>query len=210
MKKDRLLWITTIVCFLPIILSLALYDKLPEEIAIHFNGAGVADNYAPKAVAVFGLPFLMAAINIFTHLTINNDPKKMNAASALMYMAKWSVPVMSVILMPVTLFIALGYEIPIEIIGPAIVGVVIVAFGNYLPKCKQNYTVGIKVPWTLNSEENWNKTHHMAGYLWILGGLAMIIGSCLRIRAFQFDLIILLFITIIPFFYSYLLYKKGI
>lgn len=210
MKKDKLLWITTIVCFLPIILSIVLYDKLPEEIAIHFNDAGVADNYAPKAVAAFGLPFLMAVINIFTHFTINNDPKKMNTASALLYMAKWSVPVLTVIIMPVTLFIALGYEIPVEIIVPAIVGVVIVAFGNYLPKCKQNYTVGIKLPWTLNSEENWNKTHHIAGYLWILGGFIMIIGSCLRIRAFQFTLIILLIITIIPSFYSYLLYKKGI
>jgi len=210
MKKDRLLWITTIVCFLPIILSLVLYDKLPEEIAIHFNEAGVADNYAPKAIAAFGLPFLMAAINMFTHFTINNDPKKMNAASALMYMAKWSVPVLSVILMPVTLFIALGYEIPVEIIVPAIVGVVIVAFGNYLPKCKQNYTVGIKLPWTLNSEDNWNKTHHMAGYLWILGGIIMIIGSCLRIRSVQFTLIIILIITIIPFGYSYWLYKKGV
>jgi len=210
MKKDRLLWITTIVCFLPIILSLVLYDKLPEEIAIHFNETGAADNYAPKAVAAFGLPFLMAAINIFTHVTINNDPKKMNAASALVYMAKWSVPVLTVILMPVTLFIALGYEIPVEIIVPAIVGVVIVAFGNYLPKCKQNYTVGIKLPWTLNSEENWKKTHHMAGYLWILGGIIMIIGSCLRIRALQFTLIIILIITLIPFCYSYWLYKKGV
>jgi len=210
MKKDKLLWITTIVCFLPIILSLVLYDKLPKEIAIHFNEAGVADNYAPKAVAAFGLPFLMAAINIFTHFIMNNDPKKMNAAPALMYMAKWSVPVLSVILMPITLFISLGYEIPVEIIVPAIVGVVIVAFGNYLPKCKQNYTVGIKLPWTLSSEVNWNKTHHMAGYLWILGGIFMIIGSCIRISGIPLTLIIILIITIIPFFYSYWLYKKGV
>jgi len=152
----------------------------------------------------------MAAINIFTHFTINNDPKKMNAASALMYMAKWSIPIMSVILMPVTLFIALGYKIPIEIIVPGIVGIIIVAFGNYLPKCKQNFTVGIKLPWTLNSEENWNKTHHMAGYLWILGGFFMIIGSCMRMPGIPLTLIIILIITIIPFCYSYWLYKKGV
>jgi uncharacterized membrane protein len=192
------------------ILSFVLYDKLPAEIAIHFDDAGVADNYAPKALAAFGLPVLMAIINIFAHFTINNDPKKMNAALALKYLGKWAVPVASVILIPVTLFIALGYKIPIEIIVPAIVGVIIVAGGNYLPKCKQNYTVGIKLPWTLNSEVNWNKTHHLAGYLWILGGISMIIGSCIRMVSIPLTLIIVLVITVVPFFYSYLLYKKGV
>lgn len=210
MKKDKFLWITTIICFLPLILSVVLYDKLPAKVAIHFNYAGVADSYVPKAVAAFGMPVLMAMINIFTHIKIDSDPKKMNSPSALKYLAKWSVPIVSVILQPVTLFIALGYKIPVSIITVAIVGVIIVASGNYLPKCKQNYTVGIKLPWTLNSEENWNKTHHVAGYLWILGGIFMIIGSCMQVQGIQFSLIIVLVIIIVPCCYSYWLYKKGL
>lgn len=210
MKKNKLLFITTVICILPIILSFVLYDKLPAEVAIHFNDAGVADNYVPKAVAAFGLPVLMAVFNIFTHITINNDPKKMNASSALKYMGKWAVPIISVILMPVTLFIALGYKIPIVVISQGIVGVIIVACGNYMPKCKQNYTVGIKLPWTLSSEENWNKTHHMAGYLWILGGISIIVSSCIRMPGIPLTLIVVLFMTIVPFFYSYWLYKKGV
>jgi uncharacterized membrane protein len=210
MKKDKLIWITTIVCFLPIILSYALYDKLPAEVAIHFNAAGDADNYVPKSVAAYGLPVLMSVINIFTHITLNNDPKKMNASFVLKYIGKWATPILSVVLVPVTLFIALGYKIPIGIIASAIVGVVIVACGNYLPKCKQNYTVGIKLPWTLNSEVNWNKTHHMAGYLWILAGICIIIGSCIQVPSIPLTLIVVLVITIVPFSYSYFLYKKGI
>lgn len=210
MRKDKLLWITTIICFLPLILSVVLYDKLPAEVAIHFNYAGVADNYVPKAVAAFGMPVLMAMINIFTHVKINNDPKKMNSPSALKYLAKWSVPIVSVILQPVTLFIALGYKIPVSIITLGIVGVIIVASGNYLPKCKQNYTVGIKLPWTLNSEVNWNKTHYMAGHLWVLGGICMIIGSCMQVQSIQLTLIIVLVIIIVPCCYSYWLYRKGV
>jgi immunity protein, SdpI family len=210
MKKNKLLFITTITCLLPLILSLVLYEKLPEEVAIHFNGEGVADNYVPKAVAAFGIPFLMAAINIFTHFTINNDPKKMNASSALIYIGKWSVPILSVIIMPITLFIALGYKIPIIVISQSIVGVIIIACGNYMPKCKQNYTIGIKLPWTLNSEENWNKTHHMTGYLWILGGISIIISSCIRMTSISITLVVILILTIIPFLYSFWLYKKGI
>jgi len=210
MKKDKLLWSTTIICFLPLILSFVLYDKLPELVAIHFNYEGVADNYVPKAVGAFGLPVLMAAINIFIHFKLNNDPKKMNSPSALKYLGKWSVPIISVILIPVTLFIAIGYKIPIQIIALGVVGVIIVASGNYLPKCKQNYTVGIKLPWTLNSEVNWNKTHHIAGYLWILGGILMIIGSWIQIQGISLILSVGLVIIIIPCSYSYYLYKKGI
>lgn len=210
MKKDNILWITTIICFLPLILSFGVYDKLPEVVPIHFNYAGVPNNYVPKAVGAFGMPVLMAIINIFIHFKLNNDPKKMNSPSALKYLGKWSAPIISVVLVPVTLFIALGYKIPIQIIISVVVGVIIVAVGNYLPKCKQNYTVGIRLPWTLNSEMNWNKTHHMAGYLWILGGICMIILGCMQMKSALLTLIILLVIVVIPCYYSYWLYKNGV
>ncbi len=210
MKKNKLLWITTIICLLPMILSFILYDRLPSEIAIHFNEAGVPDDYAPKAFAAFGLPALMAGFNIFIHFMLNADPKKRNAAPAMKYMGKWLIPIMSVILVPVTLFIARGYKVPIEMVVSAMIGVIIVICGNYLPKCKQNYTVGIKLPWTLNSELNWNKTHHMAGYLWVIGGICIIISSFIPLSNAFITLIIVLVITIIPCFYSYWLYRRGI
>ena len=117
---------------------------------------------------------------------------------------------MTVVLVPFTLFNALGYKIPLLNVMPIFVGVIILAFGNYLPKCKQNYTVGIKLPWTLNSEVNWNKTHHLAGYVWMLGGVCMIIGSCIRLQSLPLILSITLLITIVPFLYSYHLYRKGV
>ena len=52
-----------------------------------------------------------------------------------------------------------------------IIGVMFIGLGNYMPKLKQNYTIGIKVPWTLNSEENWNMTHRMAGKVYVVGGV---------------------------------------
>ena len=55
-----------------------------------------------------------------------------------------------------------------------ILGIVFVLIGNYFPKCRRNYTTGIKTPWALDSDENWRKTHHMAASLWIAAGLVMI------------------------------------
>jgi len=209
-KIDKVLIITTVVCFLPIILSLMLYNQLPDQIAIHWDIDGNPDNYASKAFAAFGIPLMMAAINVITHLGLNSDPKQANSSVVLKQLGKWTVPVLTIVLMPITLFIAMGYNIPIHIVTPAFVGVVIIICGNYLPKCKQNYTVGIKLPWTLNNEENWNKTHHLAGFVWIIGGICLVLGTFLNFNKLPILLVILSALVGIPTVYSYLLYKKGL
>lgn len=209
-KVDRTLIITTLICLLPIVIGLVLYNKLPNEIAIHWNASGTPDNYVPKAIAVWGLPILMASIHQFVLMMMEKDPKKANVSTVLKQIGIWIIPIMSLILTPITLFKALGYNIPIEILVPVMLGVLITVFGNYLPKCKQNYTVGIRLTWTLNSTDNWNKTHHMAGYLWTIGGICLIVGGFLTIYWVPIVLIIAAILVGAPVLYSYLLYKKGI
>ena len=101
-----------------------------------------------------------------------------------------------------------GKDVKIEVIIPAFISVVLTIVGNYLPKCKQNSTMGIKIPWTLKSEENWNKTHHMAGYLWMISGIIGLIASLLG--APVVCLAIFAVMVIVPTVYSYRLHKKGI
>ena len=88
-------------------------------------------------------------------------------------------------------------------------GLMFILLGNYMPKVKHNYTFGIKTPWTFASEIVWNKTHRMAGPMWVAGGVIMMCGIFMPAKvAFvtMFALIILL--VIIPMVYSYLEYKK--
>ncbi|NCB31303.1 MAG: SdpI family protein [Clostridia bacterium] len=91
---------------------------------------------------------------------------------------------------------------------PLLVGVLFIAMGNYLPKCRQNYTMGIKTPWALNSEENWARTHRLGGYCFILGGFLLMLGTLLNLWWLLFP--VLLLTAIIPLVYSYLLFRKGI
>lgn len=205
--KNKSTILSTVVCLLPLALSAVLYSRLPEQIAVHFNSAGVADNYMPKALAVFGLPVLLAAVNLYTHFRLNNDPKTENASDALKVVSKWLVAVLSVILVPVTLFMSLGVQLPIALIAQALAGVFVTICGNYLPKCKPNYTIGIKLPWTLDSEENWNKTHRFAGFSWVVGGIIILLNSFLSI-SWYITLIVIVLLVVLPFAYSYALYKK--
>ena len=102
----------------------------------------------------------------------------------------------------------MGKDISVNAIISVFLGLIFTVIGNYMPKCRQSYTVGIKLPWTLNSEENWNKTHRMAGWLWMFGGvMIMVLGAFAPIIA---TLPTVLLMALAPTVYSFILYKKGI
>lgn len=208
-KKEII--ISTLICLLPILAGLYLYDRLPETIATHFGANGEANGWSSRAFAVFGLPAFMAGINLLVWFALHTDPKKKNMNPALRTLALWIAPALSVFMYAMTMGNALGYATRIEIVTPLLVGLLFIVVGNYLPKTKQSYTMGIKLPWTLASEENWNRTHRIAGFLWVLGGAVTILLTLLRIWSpwLLFSLITLL-LVLVPTVYSFLLYKKGI
>ena len=98
----------------------------------------------------------------------------------------------------------------ISTVVPVFVGLLFLILGNYLPKIRQNRTVGIKLPWTLQSEENWNRTHRLSGFLWVLCGLVMIPLSLLRLWSGWLFGALLAVMVLIPTVYSYALHRKGI
>lgn len=206
-KFRRTLLLTTAVCLLPMLLSAALYSQLPDQIPIHWNAAGQPDNYAPKLFAAFGLPALMAVFNLLVHLLFQADPKRANMGHMLRLLALWCCPVLCVILMPVTLFSALGVPLSIPVIVSAVVGVLFILIGNYLPKSGQSYTMGVRLPWTLDDPDNWRKTARLSGYLFIFAGALIFLCGCLQL--FWPALVALLLAVIVPAVYSYLLYRRA-
>ncbi|MFB0921203.1 MAG: SdpI family protein [Oscillospiraceae bacterium] len=198
--------LSTLVCLLPVALGLLLYKKLPEQLPTHFDINGVPDSYSSKAVACFVFPVGLALLNLFTHFILNSDPKRRNANIVIRAVGLWAVPVSSLIFVPVTLFKGLGYDVPISMICSALVGLLFLIIGNYMPKSRQSYTVGIRLPWTLDNEENWNKTHRFSGFVWVIGGLAVIVNTFIGSLYIMLGAIALL--VILPITYSYLLYRR--
>ena len=103
------------------------------------------------------------------------DPKKQNISEKLMNIVLWICPVVSLYASAMVYSYALGYAINAARAGTFLVGILFVVVGNYLPKCRQSYTVGIKLPWTLDDEDNWYHTHRFAGCVWMILGLAILI-----------------------------------
>ena len=204
----KILIITSIIILLPILAGVALWNQLPESVPIHWNAAGEVDGWASKTMAVFGLPAFLLAIHWVGVVATFSDPKKQNHSQKILALVFWLVPVLSLILMAVTYFSAMGQDVRIEIIVYMLLGLLFVFIGNYLPKCKQNYTIGIKIPWTLHSEENWNRTHRLAGYVWVGGGFAIMISGIFGILWVVLAACIVM--VLVPVIYSFILNRKGV
>ena len=207
-KNLKVLIISSLVILLPILAGVILWNQLPEQIPSHWNAAGEVDGWCSKPFAVFGMPLILLAVQWLCVLGTSTDPKKANHPEKVLHLVLWIIPVLSVVLHTIVYATALGKEVRVEMVMPVLMGFIFTFIGNYMPKCKQNYTIGIKIPWTLNSEENWNKTHRFAGRLWLVCGLAIMLTGFFG--GFWVFLPIALVMVLAPFTYSYLLHRKGI
>ncbi len=207
-KHLRSLLITSFVILLPIVAGLMLWEQLPDQIPIHWNAEGVVDGWSSKPFAVFAMPLIMLGLHWLAVGTTLADPKRQNHGSKVKVLVFWLVPVLSVTLEAFSFLTALGKVVRVEIWCSVLLGLIFVIIGNYLPKCKQNYTVGIKLPWTLASEENWNRTHRLAGKIWVIGGILMVLLSFVSFLWVM--LTVPMAMALVPLLYSYLLYRKGI
>ena len=206
-EHKRSILLSMVVTLLPILAGLALWNRLPEQIPIHFGPSGEADSWSSKAYAVFFMPLVMVAIQIFCIFMTNWDPKKKNIHRKNFGVVIWTIPVISLLVAVVTYGTAMGVPIDVNFLMMLVLGVVFFFIGNYLPKCKQNYTMGIKLPWTLHDEANWDYTHRLAGKVWSVGGCAIILTSFLR-NAYVL-LAIVLVMVLVPTVASYRYYKAN-
>lgn len=208
-KYRKTLIVTTIVMLLPILVGVILWNRLPEQFPIHFNTAGEVDGWSSKAFAVFGLPLILVAFQWLCGLgSLKMDPKAENLEGKVFSLVLWIIPVLSVVLHALVYCTALGMEMNVQIFMPLLVGVMMVIIGNWLPKCKQTYTLGIKLPWTLADEDNWNRTHRFAGPIWVVCG--MIIMVCAIFGGAFLWVMLAAFLVMIaaPTVYSYLLFRS--
>lgn len=208
-KNKTMIIITTLVALLPILVGLLLWDQLPEQIPSHWGIDGEVDSWSSKSFAVFFLPLMVAGIHLVCVFASSLDPKHHAYEGKMLQLVLWICPVLSLVISSLVYTYALGYDfLDIPFIMCLLVGIVFIIVGNYLPKCRQSYTMGIKLPWTLNDEENWNATHRFGGWLWMIGGAAFLAVTAMDSMSTMFTLVIIAAMVLLPTAYSYLYYRR--
>ena len=186
-----------------------IWSQLPNQIPIHFNIADQADNFQPKPLVVFGLPILLLLVHLFVIFMIGRDPKNRMMNEKMVKVNHWLTPIVSLSTSYLIYSKALGSTTNPSVFVSVLLGLIFVIMGNYMPKLKVNHTVGIRLPWTLQSEDNWHKTHRLAGKLWVLGGLILLLEAGLQFALSYVLALVILAIVLIPVMYSYQLSRKN-
>ena len=203
-------WSLLSIIALPILYLIYLWNEIPQKVPMHFDINGNVDRYGNKSelIIITLLPLLIYGILM---LIPKLDPKKQiekmgNKYNSLAFVIVLFMSILAIYMIYTSVNSASISSNFIYIM----VGGLFVLLGNYFKTIKPNYFVGIRTPWTLESEEVWIKTHKMSGYLWVTGGILIIVCALLFSAKITFYAVmsITLLLTVIVVVFSYLKYKE--
>jgi len=175
-KKNRMtLIITVIVCLLPMILGAVLYNKLPEQMPIHFNIKNEPDNYASKSFALFGLPIIMAIVQAVCIVVTSKASKlKYNEKPRIIKIMEWFVPILTVFIYIIMIEVPLGSTVYDGKSVCLVLGILFMIIGNYMPK--MSYEVGKTMVHPVpKDEKSFRKLIKIMGYSFITLGVIFLI-----------------------------------
>lgn len=198
-----------------VLASLATYDRLPSEMAVHWNAAGEVDGTMAKPWAPFLLPLVMAGSALLLSLLPRVSPRGFatDANGRGFRAIALSSSLFLLVLHLGTLAFALGYPVQIPILIPILAGVLFVILGNYLSKVQRNFFIGIRTPWTLADDDVWYRTHRLAARMFIVAGLFIVLAVPLAgQRSAPIVLITAVVVAaVVPALYSFVIYReKGV
>lgn len=161
--------------------ALAVYARLPQRVPSHWNLQGELDGWMEKPWGAVLLPLIATCVLSMLWVLPRLDPRREHIVR---FQDDWRMLlnlliVFLAVIELATLGFALGWPIDISRVMLATVGLMLVAVGNYLPRIRSNWFMGIRTPWTLDSERVWRATHRVAGRTFVAGGLAMALAVLL-------------------------------
>lgn len=191
--------------------SLAVYDRLPEHVTVHWDLAGTPNGFMPRAVGAFVTPAILLFTWAMLRAAPSIDPRREHYERGVAYEI-----VIATLLIPVFLIhfavlaIALGYAVPVARLAPALMGVMFVVIGSVMPRARSNFVFGIRTPWTLSSDRVWTRTHRLAGSSMTAAGVVMLVSAAFAPVAVLEAIIIsaVAAALVAPAVYSYLTFRR--
>ncbi|CAG7644796.1 SdpI family protein [Paenibacillus allorhizosphaerae] len=191
--------------------ALLFYNQLPETMATHFGVDNEVNGTMSRGALIITL-ILLGLLPVLMRVARYVDPKRANYRqfSKAFEVSRVGVTILLTVIGWMIIAYNLGNHVDMTKVVMFVIGLFFAIMGNYLTQVKHNYMFGIRTPWTLANEEIWRKTHRLAGPLMMIGGVTSLITLFFSgLAAVLVFLIVILIASIIPVFYSYMLYKRN-
>lgn len=204
-KYKKQLLFASAITLLPTVLGLFSRNYLQQQILARWG----FDGSVPLMAFLLFQPLFLLAVLWISFFFTARDPGNQNRNGKSLSLVLWIIPVLSSLMYAMVFAVSLGASQALPKAMPIFIGLMFAVIGNFMPKTKRNSTIGVKVSWTLASDENWNATHRFAGRLWFICGVLMMLSSCLPSRmGLPLFIGLVFFLAFAPMVYAYLYYKK--
>jgi uncharacterized membrane protein len=206
---------TILVLFMIITATVAgvlLWNRLPDQMASHWNINDQVDGYMSKPWGVFMMPLITLGMFVLFLVVPSIDPLKTNIAQFREAFNMFIVLIVAFMLYihALTLAWSLGYDdFKMSTSMLPAMGLLFIFIGFMLRKAKRNFFIGIRTPWTLSSDTVWDKTHQLGAVLFMASGVLAFIGGIFGgLTAFWFLFVPLISSTLFLLIYSYVIYQR--
>jgi uncharacterized membrane protein len=210
MSTKTTLYISLILLAAALAFAAVLWGRLPDPMPSHWNAAGEIDGYMSKFWGVFLLPIITAVLLPLFMVIPHIDPLKANIAQFRNVFNLFIVFFVAymVYIYGLTIAAALGYQFNMTYMLLPVVGLLFIMAGYMMGRAKRNFFIGIRTPWTLTSDEVWDKTHQLGSKLFTAGGVVTILSTFLGEYAIWVMLPVILIAAFVPIIYSYILFAR--
>jgi len=199
------------IVFLSFGIAFYFYPLMPGTLASHWNSQGEVNGYMGKFWGLFLLPFMALGMTLLFWAIPKMDPRRNKDEQFAKYLGIFSNGLMIFFfyLFLMTIFWNMGYRFNFSQFMIPALALLYFGCGIFIEKIKLNYFAGIRTPWTLDSEENWAKTHKLGGKLFKLAGLVALVGLLMPRQSFFFAVTPIILSALFLFIYSYLIYRRA-
>jgi len=204
-------WLPALIIVLSAALGAYFYNNFPETVVTHWNFAGQADGWGSGKTNAIAMPLVLLAMYLLFLFLPYLDPKKerYEEFGRAYGIIKNSILGLMAFIFAAAGFSNLGYPVRIDLLTPFAVGAVFVVVGNYMGKVKANWFIGIRTPWTLSSEEVWNKTHRLGGRVFVIAGFLFVATALVPVYMKLPLFILTVILMLSPIVYSFILFRKN-
>lgn len=209
MKPARTLIVSTVFVAIAVGVAVWLWPHLPARVPSHWDASGQPDGYAPRFWAVAMWPMLILGLAMLTVALPRISPKRFEMESFAGIYAALMLAIQGVMLVLgiAAMLAGAGHSVPMATVAPLAIGVLLMVLGNYMGKLRRNFFMGIRTPWTLASEAVWERTHRLAGWVYMLAGAAMVVLGLAGAMS-GWTLAVVVVVLLIPHVCSYFIYRR--
>jgi len=199
-----------LIVIIPLVQLYNLWPSIPDVIPVHYGLDGKADRFGNKNMLMWLVPLVLLLLYGILALVPRLDPKKRVNYGQSGYYTIRLASIMFIAVIFISYFFSLIGDWNFSRSMPLLIMAFITVLGNYLPTIKPNYFLGVRTPWTLESEQVWTSTHRFSGRLWVAGGL---IGFLLYFfwpsLPFSVSVGLIVLLTVSSVVFSYVAYRNN-